>query len=238
MKAKYMKTIKSTILIIVIVLTQNHAEAQGFINLDFESANISGYTPGSSDVPISAAIPGWTGSYGNNQTTQVCYDGISIGGAVISVIDDNAPVFQPLQGNFSVFLFGGGGGGPSASISQTGTIPAGTESILMDAWTSDASPVVAIDGQPINMVAVQAFANYTLYAGDVSAYAGQAVTLSFTDPPPSVGGPSMFELDDIAFSPNTVPEPNTLALVVMGGAAFGLRRWRMRANAARQQKLN
>jgi hypothetical protein len=61
-----------------------------------------------------------------------------------------------LQGNYSAFLFGGGYGVnevlASASISQTATILAGTQSITMDAWTYDASPIVAINGVAVNMI--------------------------------------------------------------------------------------
>ncbi len=144
---------------------------------------------------------------------------------MISVIDNNAPGFAPLQGQYSAFLFGGNG--LSASISQTGIIQAGTESILMDAWSYNASPVVAINGQAINMIPLQTFANYTLYGGIVpTSDVGPSVTLSFTDPAPTIGGPSEFELDNISFSPTATPEPNTLALIVMGGAAFAVRQWR------------
>jgi hypothetical protein len=33
-------------------------------------------------------------------------------------------------------------------------------------------------------------------------------------------------VDDIAFSPNAVPEPSTLAIIVMAGTVFGVRQWR------------
>jgi hypothetical protein len=226
MKSKHMKIIKNGILIILMLAVKYRASAQGFTNLNFESANVSGYPPGSGDVPISAALPGWSGYYGNNQTSQVWYDGISIGGAVISIIDNNAPSFAPLQGNYSAFLFGGGGPeGLSASISQTAVIPTGTESLLMDAWSYDASPIVAINGQPISMIPLQTFANYSLYGGTVpAADIGPSVTLSFTDPPPATGGPSMFELDNITFSTQAVPEPSPLALTAVGGLLFALYR--------------
>ena len=39
-------------------------QGQGtFVNLDFESANVSGYPPNSSNVPTNSAIPGWSASY-------------------------------------------------------------------------------------------------------------------------------------------------------------------------------
>ncbi|MGP8236267.1 MAG: PEP-CTERM sorting domain-containing protein [Limisphaerales bacterium] len=48
--------------------------------------------------------------------------------------------------------------------------------------------------------------------------------MSFTEPPPPIGGPSGLLLDDISFSPNAVPEPNTLALTALGGLLFVLYR--------------
>jgi hypothetical protein len=219
-----MKTMKCGILIaLTLVVLTAQVEAQGtFQNLNFESANVSGYSP-DTEIPIGDALPGWSGYYGSSQTSQAGYDVISIGAAVISVIDNNAPAFQPLQGNYSAFLFGAEG--VSASISQTGIIPPGTESILMDAWSYNASPVVAINGQAINVIPLQTFANYTLYGGTVpSSDVGQSVTLSFTDPAPAVGGPSEFELDNISFSPNAVPEPSPLALTGLGALLLALYR--------------
>jgi hypothetical protein len=68
---------------------------------------------------------------------------------------------------------------------------------------------------------------YDVYGADISAYAGQSGQLQFTVPCTPDLGENGFELDDITFSTTTVtPEPNTLALVVMGGLALAARRWR------------
>ena len=125
---------------LVLTLKQNVC-AQGFVNLDFESATVSGYSPGSSDVPTTSALPGWTAYYSNSIGTyasaEVWYDTISLGGNIISIVDSKvfSSYFGPIQGRYSAFLFGGGGpDGPiSASISQTGLVPVGTESLLFDA---------------------------------------------------------------------------------------------------------
>jgi hypothetical protein len=221
--------------IAILCFANSHlALAQGtFQNLDFESANIPPSTPIPSLVSITEALLGWSGELIDTSTTvatpqtQVVYDGISTGGPGISIIDDNSPGAKPIQGNYSVFLFGGGNNPLySASISQTGLIPAGTESLLMSAWESpDASPIVAVNGQPVNMVPLQSFANYTLYGGNISSYAGQTATLSFTDPPPAIAAPSQFLLDDISFSPTAViPEPNPIALAGIGSVLFALYR--------------
>src|SRR5271165_4791216 len=67
--------------------------AQGFINLNFESASIPNSTAPGSAIPINNGLPGWTGYFSigpaTNQAAQVTYDGISLGGAVISIVDTN-----------------------------------------------------------------------------------------------------------------------------------------------------
>ena len=64
-----------------------------------------------------------------------------------------------------------------------------------------------------------------LYRGDVSTFSGMNGELRVT----TVARPG-FEvaalLDDIAFSP--IPEPNTLALLTLGGASFGVYYFRRR----------
>jgi hypothetical protein len=206
--------------------------SQGFVNLNFESANVSGYAPDSSDVPITSALPGWSANLINSGSTspvtQVWYDGISLGGALISVIDTNAPSFSPIQGRYSAFLFGGlGPDGQlhSAQIRQTGVVPVGTQSLLLDAYVSGASFTVTLGGQIINMIPLQTFANYTLYGGSIpSGVAGQSEMLGFTEPPSAGTQPSMFELDNIQFSSSPIPEPSEFALVALGTLLFTLRR--------------
>ena len=150
MKGMTMK--KTSVILLVVLLTLDGGHSQGFINLNFESANVSGYSPNSS-IPIADGLPGWSASLFNSGTTntltQIVYDGISLGGPGVSVIDTNAPAFGPLQGKYSAFLFGGGTSGNllSASISQTGVVPVGTESLMLDAYVYGASFSVTL-GEP------------------------------------------------------------------------------------------
>lgn len=198
------------------------AQGQGtFENLDFESANIAGYPVNSSHVPITLAIPGWSGFYGTNQTSDVWYDGVSLGGVMISVVDSNVAQygFSPLQGKFSAALFGGIGGigtPLAATISQTGLVPAGTKSLQAIWWSEDGNPVVTLGGQTINMVPLASYPTYTLYGGDISSFAGEVETLSITEPPPAQGSPSMLELDNIQFSDQAIPEPGVFGLFALG----------------------
>jgi len=206
------------------------ARAQGtFQNLDFEAADIPASTAVNSLIPISEALPDWSAYFGSGPSvTEVNYDAISLGGPVISVIDANVAVFRPLQGTYSAFLFGGGETGTltSASISQTGTVPTGTQSLQFDAYVSGSPFVVTLGGQSIDMVPLETFAHYSLWGGNIpSSFAGQTETLTFTEPPATGVQPSTFELDDIVFSPTSVtPEPSPLALMAIGGLLFALYR--------------
>jgi hypothetical protein len=232
-----MKFLRIALVIGLFLLGRGRCFSQSFLNLDFESAKVSGYSPDSSDVPTTSALPGWTAYYSNSSVTntanQVWYDGISLGGAIISVIDANAPSFSPIQGKYSAFLFGGGTSDNllSASISQTGVVPAGTESLLFDAYVFGASFTVTLGGQTINMTPLQTSSNYTLYGGNIpSDLAGISEALTFTEPPAASSQPSMFELDNIQFSPSSVPEPSALGLSVLGGWVLVWRSWKARRN--------
>lgn len=212
-----MKTGYKTQLILLLLLMQN-LHGQGFVNLDFEAANVSGFPPGSSDVPVSSAFPGWTASYGTNVVNLVWYDAISIGGAIISVNDSNTGFgFAPLSGNYSAYLFGQGGPqGISSSLSQTGLVPLGTRSLQMEVGISAATFVISLGGQTVNMIPLSTTSAYTIYGGDVSSFAGKVATLELTAPPPAQGSPSFFLVDDIVFSPNAVPEPSARGIAALG----------------------
>jgi hypothetical protein len=229
-----MSTYKLSFILLSVSVITSVTQAQGtFQNLDFELADIPASASTASLVPISEALPDWSAYFSSGGVTypqsQVYYNAVSLGGNVISL--DDAKEFPPLQGEYSVILFGGGNNPYySASISQTGVIPAGTESLLMDAYLpagASVTPVVAINGQPIDMTPLQSFVHYTVWGGNIpAADIGQSVTLSFTEPPePSSGAqPSIFELDNISFSPSAIPEPNPLALTGIGGLLFALYR--------------
>jgi len=209
------------------------SQAQGsFRNLNFEAAKVPNGTQPGSLIPIGEGLLAWSGYFISGsetvQETQVTYEGISLGGPVISIVDANVGFgFNPIQGNYSAFLFGGGSRPLySAEISQTGVVPSGTRSLLVDV-RSDSTPfTVTLGGQTINMVPLQMFSTYTLYGGDVSSFAGQVAALNFIAPPASGAQPSMLELDNMVFSPNSVPEPTTLGLLACGGLLFVLRRTR------------
>jgi len=187
---------------------------QGFVNLNFESANVSGYSVGSA-IPASKAFPGWTVS-----ANYVYYDNISLSGDSVSIIDANDPAsYPPLQGKYFALLVAATSTYPNygpISISQTGEIPASAESITF--WGEDTGLQVTFAGQPLTFSAIGTTPNYTIYEADISAFAGQTGQLLFTAAPFSGGG----QIDNIQFSSSPVPEPGALALAGIGAALAGV----------------
>ena len=99
---------------------------QGFINLDFELANVAGLgcTGVGCPVPITAGLPGWRGFIGTMETDMIWHNQFSLGSPAL-VIHDRFPYV--LEGNYSALLTGSGVLSDHAvSISQSGLVPGGS----------------------------------------------------------------------------------------------------------------
>lgn len=219
-----MKTyfIKNTLIITILFLGVWRCNSQSFINLDFESAVIisdpsSPYYP--SAVFASGAIPGWTAT-GFIGPSDILYNSASLGSTSVSILATNG--FPPaIDGAFSVLLYGGDTA-TSASISQTAMVPLSAQSILFKAQGSGGTLLVSLGGQNISFFALSTGANYTLYGGNISVFAGQSEQLMFS----ALTGENFWNIDDIQFSSSPIPEPDEFALTVLGGLLLGFRRWR------------
>jgi PEP-CTERM motif len=188
--------------------------AQGsFQNLDFESAQI--ILVASDLVATTNALPGWTVFVGTNQQTDVFYNFMS--SETVNLVGSNSMV---LDGNFSV-QFDPENNVP-ISISQTGLVPAGTESLLFEAKLfGSATMSVYLGGQDLSYVAMTTTANYTVYGADISAFANQTETLTFSALTPfAATGLDDWTIDDIQFSPSIVPEPSSSLLLLLGSGVF------------------
>jgi hypothetical protein len=212
----------------IVIVSARPAPAQGtFQNLNFEEANIVAISGQPLAVTVANALPGWTVYYGNVQQTQISYNDALLGGEPWLTLSANGYPGIPemlIDGNFTPFLQGGGVNGvpTPVSISQTGQIPPGTQSILFDC-SGNFSPPSELDAfigsSELSLFQVGSGANYTIYGGNVSAWAGQTEQLTFSA---SLGN---FAIDDISFSPNSVPEPDILALIGIGGLTFAAGHW-------------
>jgi hypothetical protein len=204
---------------IILLLGSQCGFSQGFVNLDFENP-ILPLTPVDFQVPTADALPGWTSYTYGVPSSKVVYNSLSIGEAAVSLQGPGTVETIP-QGNYAVILQGSFGGTPgSAAIGQTGQIPQGAKSLVFfEGYFPGAQ--VTFSGQAIPLVQLGATPDYDIFAGDISAFAGQTGELRFTAPPNSAGG-----IDNIQFSVSPVPEPATLALLATGAFLLAARRKR------------
>lgn len=220
---------------IVTLAQASRGQGTPFQNLDFELANpVSAGQPFT--VTASSALPDWTVYCGTVEQTTVFQNVTSTGQATADIFGPTSPSPGALpngapgimDGHFTVALQGGYEPSLNAivdtSLQQTGLIPVGTESLMFKAWQTGATTLsVSIDGNNLPLINLGTTANYTLWGADVSAYAGQSGLLDFTAGQQN-SSLSFLELDDIAFSATSVPEPSPLILTGVGGALFALYR--------------
>lgn len=196
-----------------------------FTNLDFESASLPFVPRGQSGglVSIQDALPAWNGYLGDRAQMQVLHNDTTLGNASISAWGPDAETSR-IEGNFSVLLFPGvDPSNPSqlvnVSLTQTGWVPSDAQFILFKARTpsfpfgSDRFAVF-LGSQQIPVHPLSMDPGFTLYAGNISAFAGIETELRFTA---FVGGNvNDLYLDAITFS--AVPEPGTWGLLALAGA--------------------
>jgi hypothetical protein len=229
----------------VLFLLSQATFGQGFINLDFESASVSpapaGYTPPDAYDPVSAgsALPGWT----VREDDTVC---TAVWGAPVSLDETSVALvygpFSPIRGNYSLQLSAIADAPPgyfrTSSISQAGLIPAGAQSIRFlvanrnPNLSPQAPPIVTFNAVPISLTTISETGGVLTMAGDVSAFAGSTGTLTFSCVSPGGAFPAtenLFNLDEIQFSDQAVPEPPASTLFGVG-LAFVIWRLRIRPN--------
>jgi hypothetical protein len=200
------------------------AQGQAFLNLNFESANVSAYGIGPADIPVANGVPGWTAYIDGSSQPDVIYNDASLGGAAVELQSSNNPQAYPLvQGKYFVILIGGYRNEGTVGIGQTGTVPLNARSLVF--WGFDDSMIITFNSQPLVFTDIGNTANgYGIFTADISSFAGQTGQLLFTAPdgnslpnqlPPGDGGSGL--IDNIQFSPLPAPEPGTLALGALGG---------------------
>jgi len=211
-----------TVVAIFLVVGKREGFAQGtFVNLDFEYLVPPLVQGPDGQVPITNAIPGWTGYFNGFPYDRVFYDTVALGDAATSIHDSASHFFDPIQGAYSVFIQGSNpfeGGPPrSAAIGQTGKVPANAASLQF--WAAPLSDLqVTFGAQTIPMFQLGSTANYVIWGGDVSASVGQTAELRFTALA-NAGG----YFDNIFFSIQPIPEPGASCLLGLGALLLGWR---------------
>ena len=176
--------------VLLVVVAACSAFAQGtFQNLDFEAAVIE-QTQAPGFVSATNALPGWTVYRGTNQEANVLYSAVGHGGTLVDLLGTNSTLtdgYHSLGGEFSVMLQGGVISGPggilyaaSASILQTGVVPASAKSVLFKAQHDTSGTLsVSLGGVSVPYFALSNGPDYTVFGGDVSSFAGQTMALEF-----------------------------------------------------------
>ena len=228
-----MKRTKLIVALSVALFAAFLIQAQSFQNLNFEQADPLVVNPDNPYVITAAsAFPYWTVTIDGVQQTDIYYNDISLGNPQVTLISTSYPNMglAPIDGTYSVLLqcaFAPG----SDAISQTGVIPAGTQSLTFEAEPiGQVQPVgsleVLVGNQVVPFAALSTGPNYTLYGANISAWADDTEQLTFSALSDD-NQQNNWELDDISFSTNVVasPEPSLVALSAIGGLLFGARKW-------------
>ena len=229
----------SSIGLTLILLSATHGQGQGtvgdgtFQNLDFEQAVSQG---GPGLYPLGSLLPGWSASLGGVPQSSALYNVVPGATAAIVLLGpQSSPPVGPapppvINGQFSALLISANSGvaqpPTSASISQTGMVPTGTQSIQIKIKASADIPSAAdftltLGGVSISMLPLSTTGPYTLFEGNISAFGGLMKQLTITAPAPPVGV-DFVALDDITFSSQFVPEPSSLALLALGGGLVAI----------------
>ena len=213
--------IRATIACILIATVGQYVRAQGtFANLNFENPVLPlvEIPPGSGLVPITNALPGWTGyTYGSTPVDRVAHNGISLGNASIDFLGPGSgyPAFEGLyfvrlQMSFDRLTI--------PALAQTGMVPSDAQSIRFYAHSYMTLPVLDFGGQQIGLTILGGSSStYYVWGGDMSRFAGQTGELRFLGD---------FALDNIFFSDlPVVPEPGIFGLSALGALVLGSRVW-------------
>lgn len=206
-------------------ICQTSLLAQGLINGGFESYN-----------PSTTFLEGWKIKfYDGTGDLKTVVNGVTGSLVPYHVIDsqrfyatingaESDPGGMPI-GNY--YLFGRGSGSLAIVAEQTVLIPADTKTLQYRAFEGYIGGVsIQIDGIGIEpqlktiITPGGFFGKVADWWVDVADHAGHSINLVIGLNNVGVG------IDDVHFSTEPIPEPNTLALVVMGGMAWvwGFRR--------------
>ena len=232
----------SLIVVVLLAILQN-LYGQGFVDLNFEAATLVP-VPGSGGlfVEFPQAFPGWSESPGA-KTTYALYDTAAIDSTAISIMDTNPyPIASSfdgvvIQGEYSAILAAGLGSNNAptdVTLSQTGMVPVGTESLQFKANELNSGAfTVTLGDQTLSLTVLGTGTNYTLYGANVSQWAGQTADLAFTELAENPHRDDQYlVLDAIQFSPEPIPEPSVIGLFSISGLYLC---WRMRSNSRLQR---
>jgi hypothetical protein len=206
--------------------TSSVACAQSFVNLNFDSPNpraILGLGSNSGILSVKDAIPGWSLEIGSATANSVLFN-------ITDLTDAGATLYSfspvsPTLGRYTLSLSSGVDGAQLASvgISQTGTIPLGSQTLLFDTSVASGDPNfhVSINNQQLSLTPVQSPTGAYNYAASIGQFSGRTGTLLFSFDPGSFPYDGAL-LDNISFSSTALlaPEPSPWILSGLAGATI------------------
>jgi hypothetical protein len=202
------------------------AHAADFINLDFEQAQAPPLQPPAAALlDWDLAAPGWQHSTGAD-TGGVYYGATHVGNTQwFALVSAQSLPFWLQSGTYS-FAFSSGYAAPSgpgspfvqATLSQTGTVPADARTLQL----RQAGPLAVFLGD--TRIPLQHVGD-GLFAGDITAYAGQMLELRLVNLS-TQQGPAVV-VDDLLFSPLALV-PDAPPLATLGAGLAGLAAWMLR----------
>src|SRR5262245_25302377 len=183
---KHEKSLLVATVLLALSICSYQAGAQGFQNLDFESATIVPI-PGDpyGRVQFAQAFPGWTSSVGGGQQSAALHNATFQDSSGVAILDSGWTEARSeargslIAGDFTALLMAGVTGvnntPADTAIFQTGLVPAGTESLRLKANINFAGTFdffrVTLGGQPLSLVPLQTTTNFTLYSADIHSWA-------------------------------------------------------------------
>lgn len=107
---------------VLVLIGAQHGHSQGtFQNLDFESPILPLVRDANFEVPISKAMPGWSGYVGGAPVGTVVYNTVSLGAPAVNLQGPGSMIRPAIQGSYTVGLQTSFPNGQfTAAIGQTG----------------------------------------------------------------------------------------------------------------------
>ncbi|HEU0039804.1 MAG TPA: PEP-CTERM sorting domain-containing protein [Verrucomicrobiae bacterium] len=194
--------------------------------MNFEAAhNIPVFDPRGHawSMPAVDALPGWTCYLGQDQIGWAWYEDVALDSAAVGIVSNTngfVPAGFPVGGRYAVSLEFGlwptTGVSAPASIAQSGQISSDARSII---FRGTYGFVVSFQGTTIPLAVLSTLnSDHHIYGADITQFAGQTGELRITS------YAHFNYLDDITFSSQPVPEPQSTALGLLG--LVGLALWR------------
>jgi hypothetical protein len=208
---------KSSIIGISLAVVFSPSLVFGFTNLNFEDATLVLNDPTFGFLDWGLAAPGWDHSSGS-ATEIIYYENTHIGPDQVFLLRDRvSPEFgqRALSGEFSLSFIGGVDVNDQAFpfidafIAQTGDVPADARSLQL---LARGSFDVFLGGTQITMMDLGG----GLYGGNIPGLAGTRSELKIVNTA-GEDGSEFTIVDDIVFSPMSVPEPTVLIILLLGG---------------------